>query len=107
MGAMENMMASMLQKAIPPDVLAMMTPEKIQEYKDSVSAIWNAHKEQLDRIEQKISVLADIDNTLTDIVERLSNGYGKRNSVDRGSKGRNRGGSGDAGNGSGNSAGSD
>lgn len=74
MGAMENMLASMLQKAIPPDVLAMLTPEKIEEYKNGVKALWAEHKEQVDRIEQKLDCI---------LLEASKNDTGKRNSISK------------------------
>lgn len=79
MGAMENALASMLQKAIPPEILAALAPEKLEEYKNGVRAAWLAHKEQLDRIEA----------TQVIILEELRNGRtGNDNSNSRGSRKR-------------------
>lgn len=38
MSAMEDMLASMLKKAMPPEVAALLTPEKINEFGERINA---------------------------------------------------------------------
>lgn len=53
MSAMSTMLADILAKAIPKEVLEAMTPEKIQEYKDAVVEFVTVANNKLDKIEQQ------------------------------------------------------
>lgn len=48
---MNDMIADILKKAIPPEVMAMLTPEKMQEIGDRINATVKDWNDRLDRIE--------------------------------------------------------
>lgn len=81
MSAMENMLASMLKSVIPPEVMALITPEKMQEFGDKINAYIAEQRESIDLIKQVQMQQLDMLNA---IAERLENGGCKYNSSKRG-----------------------
>lgn len=58
MSALDNMLADMLKKALPPEVMEMLAPEKINEFGEKINAFivdirqgQQAINERLDKIE--------------------------------------------------------
>lgn len=81
MSAMENMLASMLKSVIPPEVMALITPEKMQEFGDKINAYITEQREDMDLIKQTQMQHSDL---LAAIMERLENGGCKYNGGKRG-----------------------
>jgi hypothetical protein len=50
---LNDMLADMFKKALPPEVMAMLSPEKITELGEKVTAFITDVRERLDRIEEK------------------------------------------------------
>ena len=48
---MEDMMMSIIKKALPPEVVAMLSPEKLKELGDQINAGVEEFRGQLNRIE--------------------------------------------------------
>lgn len=63
MSVMSDMLADMLKKALPPEVMEMLTPENIKALGEKVNAFLIDHKEQIDRIESKLDALTLTLNT--------------------------------------------
>ena len=68
---MNDMIADILKKAIPPEVMAMLTPEKMQEIGDRINATVTQWDERFTRIEESNA-------RILELLENDSNGSGKR-----------------------------
>jgi hypothetical protein len=64
MSAMEEMLGRMLAKAIPPEVMELLTPEKIKEFGDGISKFITETRANQTAIMEKLAA----------IEERLDNG---------------------------------
>jgi hypothetical protein len=64
MSVMSDMLADMLKKALPPEVMEMLTPENIKALGEKVNAFLIDHKDQIDRIENKLDKLTLATNTV-------------------------------------------
>jgi hypothetical protein len=53
MSAMEDMLAKMLQKALPPELMALLTPANIEEFGNNIAAFAAEIRERLSNIEAK------------------------------------------------------
>ena len=70
MSVMDDMLASMLMKMVPPEVLAALSPEKLQEYSDQVKALLAHFQNELDLIK---SSQMQLDDKIDAVLERLGN----------------------------------
>ena len=68
---MNDMIADILKKAIPPEVMAMLTAEKMQEIGDRINATVTQWDERFTNIEQT-------QTRILELLENDSNGSGKR-----------------------------
>lgn len=50
---MSDMFADVLKKMVPPEVMAMLTPEKISEFGERLNAVVSDIRDRMDRIEAK------------------------------------------------------
>lgn len=93
MSAMEDMLANMLKKALPQEVMGLLTPEKIQELAEKVNAYIIDTRESLDEIKQNTSCIEQILSRLDCIEEELKNvtskGSGKSSKRSAGNSGGN------------------
>lgn len=91
MSAMETMLLNVLQKALPPEVMAMLTPEKMQEMGERINAYIVDTREKLDKIvEQNEKIIASTKLLLerSDNEQRKgSGGSGKRSTGNSGGSG--------------------
>lgn len=74
---MEKMLASMLSNMVPPEVLAALSPEKIQEYSDGIKTLIVSFQMRLDALE-------DTQLKILDLLERSANE--RSNNSGRGSR---------------------
>ncbi len=79
MSAMDTMMQGMLSKLIPAEVLAMLAPEKLQEFGNQANAFLNAQREfqeivliKLDAISTKQVELETMLDSLIAVTERTT-----------------------------------
>lgn len=66
MSALDNMLADMVKKAIPPEVMELLSPEKLQEFGDKINGYIVDTRERLDRIEKAIERLSHDRHSDTD-----------------------------------------
>ena len=64
MSMMSEMLGDMLKKALPPEVIELLTPEKVQEFGERANSFINDLRASLTRIEENQQ----------HILERLNNG---------------------------------
>jgi hypothetical protein len=70
MSAMENMLASMLSKMMPPELLVALSPENLQKYSEEARALIVDFQERLSHIEQMQMQNNDL---LNQLMERVGN----------------------------------
>lgn len=70
MSALEKMVADLLVKALPPEVMALLSPENIKQFGDTINGYIADTRERLERIEQGQKI----------ILERLDNDNRRNNS---------------------------
>jgi len=70
MSAMDNMLATMLSKMMPPEIMAALSPENIALYSEQAKAVLEHFKSELDLIKNEQMRQHDL---LTAILERLDN----------------------------------
>lgn len=61
MSALDNMLGDMLRKAIPPEIMELLTPEKLSEFGDKINGYIVDTRERLERIEQKLERLDNVE----------------------------------------------
>lgn len=67
MSSMDTMLAGVLKKALPPEVLSLLTPEKIKEISEGINAYIVNTRDSLERIEAQNMVILKA-------IEDLNNG---------------------------------
>ena len=73
MSAMENMLASMLSKMMPPELLVALSPENLQRYSEEAKALITDFQIRLTNIEHMQMQNNDL---LNSIMERISENGG-------------------------------
>lgn len=58
MSALDNMLADMLKKAIPPEVAELLSPEKLNEFGEKINSYIVDTRERLERIEVQLEKLS-------------------------------------------------
>ena len=54
MSAMDDMLANMLKKALPAEVMQLLSPENVKEFGEKINAFITDIRERLERIESKL-----------------------------------------------------
>lgn len=70
MSAIEDMIGKMLAKALPPEIMAMLTPEKIQAFGDGINKFVTETRENQITIDNKLDqILANQEREKLTLVE--------------------------------------
>ena len=91
---MQDMVADMLKKSIPPEVMAMLTPEKLKEIGEKANAFVTDIRQSLDYIKVQNATTHELQNAILAKLEATDNDDGNSesgNSEPRGRKPRSRG----------------
>lgn len=67
-------MTSVIEKMIPPEIVALLAPENIQEIKEAVSGFVFSVRQDLDVIKQQNVEIIAMQESLLAIAERIENG---------------------------------
>lgn len=71
MSAMDNMLKGVLQSMIPPEVMALITPENMAKLQTNAKAFVDGINEKLDAANSKLEMLLDQESNDDDIKEIL------------------------------------
>lgn len=85
---MQDMVADMLKKSIPPEVMAMLTPEKLTEIGEKANAFVTDIRTSLDFIKAQNVTTHELQNAILAKLEATDNDNGNGASGDSGSRGR-------------------